>query len=54
VPGRPERTIAVAAIGTRQVIGLVGAHNVPRLTGGTADGGSWQVRGGIIQVTPRP
>ena len=53
-PWRPERTIAFAAIGTRQVIGLVGAHNVPGLTGGTADGGSWQVRGGIIQVTPRP
>jgi hypothetical protein len=53
-PWRPERTIAFAAIGTRQVIGLVGAHNVPGLTGGTADGGSWQVRGGIIQATLRP
>jgi len=41
-PWRPERTIAFAAIGTGQVIGLVGAHNLPRLTGATADGGTWQ------------
>ena len=44
-PGRPERTIAFAAIGTGQVIGLVGAHNLPGLDGATADGGSWLVSG---------
>ena len=42
-PWRPERTIAFAAIGTRHVIGLVGAHNLPGLTGATADGSTWQV-----------
>ena len=36
-PWRPERTIAFAAIGTRHVTGLVGAHNLPGLTGATAD-----------------
>ena len=42
-PWRPERTIAFAAIGTRHVIGLVGAHNLPGLTGATPDGSTWQV-----------
>jgi hypothetical protein len=49
---RPERTIAFAAIGTQPVIGLVGAHNLPGLTGATADGGSWLVSDGLLQVTP--
>jgi hypothetical protein len=40
----PERTLAFAAIGTREVISLVGAHNLPGLTGPTATGGTWQVR----------
>ena len=51
-PWRPERTIAFAAIGTRHVIGLVGAHNLPGLTGATADGRTWQVSDGILRVTP--
>jgi hypothetical protein len=42
-PWRPERTLAFAAIGTPDVIGLVGAHNLPGLTGPTADGGTWQI-----------
>jgi len=50
-PWRPERTLAFAAIGTGRVIGLVGAHNLPGLTGPTADGGTWQVRHGTLQVT---
>jgi hypothetical protein len=53
-PWRPERTIAFAAIGTRHVTGLVGAHNLPGLTGATADGSTWQVSDGILQVTPPP
>jgi hypothetical protein len=50
---RPERTIAFAAIGTRPVISLVGAHNLPGLGGATADGGTWQVSHGILRVAPR-
>ena len=53
-PWRPERTIAFAAVGTEHAIGLVGAHNLPGLAGATADGGTWLVGGGIIQVTPPP
>ncbi len=49
---RPERTIAFAAIGTRHVTGLVGAHNLPGLSGATADGGTWQISHGIVLVTP--
>ena len=51
-PWRPERTIAFASIGTGPVIGLVGAHNLPGLTGATADGGSWLVSDGLLQVAP--
>ena len=53
-PWRPERTIAFAAIGTRHVTGLVGAHNLTGLTGATADGGTWQISHGMLQVTRRP
>ena len=53
-PWRPERTIAFAAIGTRHVTGLVGAHNLTGLTGATADGGTWQISDGMLQVTRRP
>ena len=53
-PWRPERTLAFAAIGTGRVIGLVGAHNLPGLTGATADGGTWQVSDGILRRTFRP
>ena len=49
-PWRPERTIGFAAIGTAHVIGLVGAHNLPGLTGATADGSTWQVSHGMLQV----
>jgi hypothetical protein len=34
------------------VIGLVGAHNLPGLTGATADGSIWQVSYGMLRVTP--
>ena len=51
-PWRPERTIAFAAIGTRHVTGLVGAYNLPGLSGATADGGSWQISHGIVRVSP--
>jgi len=50
-PWRPERTIAFAVIGARHVIGLVGAHNLPGLTGATAEGGSWLVSDGLLQVS---
>src|SRR5690349_5691318 len=46
---RPERTIAFAALGTAPVIGLVGAHNLPGLTGATADGSTWHVTDGIFR-----
>jgi hypothetical protein len=45
---RPERTIAFAAIGAVPVIGLVGAHNLPGLSGAAADGGTWQVSDGML------
>ena len=45
-----ERTIAFAGIGTGQAIGLVGAVNVPGLTGATAGGGTWAVRDGHLRV----
>jgi len=45
-------TIAFAAIGAEHVIGLAGAHTLPGLAGATADGGTWQVSHGILQVTP--
>jgi hypothetical protein len=50
-PWRPERTLAFASIGANDVISLVGAHNLPRLTGTTADGGTWQVSDGILRLT---
>jgi hypothetical protein len=51
---RPERTIAFAAIGAEDVIGLVGAHALAGLAGATADGSTWQVSHGILQMTRRP
>jgi hypothetical protein len=53
-PWRPERTLAFATLGTRPVISLVGAHNLPGLTGPTATGGTWQITDGILQVTATP
>jgi hypothetical protein len=50
---RPERTIASAAIGGSLAIGLVGASNLPGLTGATADGGTWSVRDGQFQTAAR-
>ena len=50
---RPERTIAFAAIGADSVIGLVGTHALPGLAGATADGSTWQVADGILQMTHR-
>ncbi|HEX5301492.1 MAG TPA: hypothetical protein VFW50_31335 [Streptosporangiaceae bacterium] len=47
---RPERTLAFAALGTRPVISLVGAHNLPGLTGPTADGGTWHVNDGLLRL----
>jgi hypothetical protein len=50
---QPGRTLAFAALGTQRAIGLVGAHNLQGLAGATADGGTWTVRNGSIQVSPR-
>jgi len=49
-PWRPERTLAFAALGTREVISLVGAHNLPGLTGPTAAGGTWHITGGLLRL----
>jgi hypothetical protein len=49
-PWQPGRTIAFAALGTPPAIGLVGAHNLPGLTGATADGRTWAVRDGRLQA----
>jgi hypothetical protein len=50
---QPGRTLAFAALGTQRAIGLVGAHNLQGLAGATADGGTWTVCNGSIQVAPR-
>jgi hypothetical protein len=49
-PWQPGRTIAFAALGTPPAIGLVGAQNLPGLTGATADGRTWAVRDGRLQA----
>ena len=46
----PGRTIAFAALGTERVVGLVGAGNLPSLTGATAWGGTWAVRDGQLMT----
>jgi hypothetical protein len=51
-PWQPGRTLAFAALGTQHAIGLVGAHNLQGLAGATADGGTWTVGNGSIQVAP--
>lgn len=51
-PWQPGRTLAFAALGTQHAIELVGAHNLQGLAGATADGGTWTVCSGNIQVTP--
>jgi len=53
-PWRPERTLAFATLGTRPVISLVDAHNLPGLTGPTSTGGTWHITDGILQVTRHP
>ncbi len=53
-PWRPERTIAFAAIGTRPVISLVGAHNLPGLAGATAAGATWHLSHGILRAAACP
>ena len=50
---QPGRTLAFAASGTWRAIGLVGAHNLQGLAGAAADGGTWTVCNGSIQVAPR-
>jgi hypothetical protein len=50
---QPGRTLAFAAVGTQSAIGLVGAHNLQGLAGATANGGTWTVCNGSIQVAPR-
>jgi len=52
-PWRPDRTIAFAAVGTPLAIGLVGACNLPGLSGATAGGGTWTVRDGRIHTAAR-
>ena len=51
-PWQPGRTLAFAALGTQHAIGLVGVHNLPGLSGATADGGTWTVCSGNIRATP--
>ena len=46
----PGRTIAFAALGTERAVGLVGAGNLPSLTGATAWGGTWAVRDGQLMT----
>ena len=46
----PGRTIAFAALGTERAVGLVGADNLPGLTGATAWGGTWAVRDGQLMT----
>jgi len=53
-PWRPDRTLAFAALGTPDVISLVGAHNLPGLTGPTADGGTWHVSDGLLHLAGHP
>jgi hypothetical protein len=50
---QPGRTLAFAPLGTQRAIGLVGAYNLQGLAGATADGGTWTVCDGKIQVVPR-
>jgi hypothetical protein len=52
-PWRPSRTLAFAVLGTQRAIGLVGAYNLQGLTGATANGGTWTVCDGNIQVAQR-
>jgi hypothetical protein len=47
---QPGRTIALAGLGPPQAIGLVGAHNLAGLSGATADGRTWAVRDGLLQI----
>ena len=47
---QPGRTLAFAALGTHPAIGLVGAHNLHGLAGVTAEGGTWAVCNGNIQI----
>jgi hypothetical protein len=47
---QPVRTIAFAGIGTARAISLVGAVNLPGLTGATEDGGTWAVRDGQLDI----
>ena len=49
-PWQPGRTIASAALGTEHAVALVGGRIVPGLAGATADGGTWQVSNGNLQV----
>jgi len=49
-PWQPGRSLAFAALGTQQAIELVGAHNLQGLAGATADGATWTVCGGSVQV----
>lgn len=49
---QPGRTLAFASLGTQHAIGLVGAYNLQGLAGATANGGTWTVCNGKIQVAP--
>jgi len=51
-PWQPGRTLAFAALGTNDAIGLVGAHNLHALAGATTEGGTWTVCNGSIQSFP--
>jgi hypothetical protein len=51
---RPDRTLAFASLGTAPVISLVGAHNLPGLTGATTDGSTWQVSDRLLRLPRHP
>lgn len=49
-PWEPSRTIAFASVGSEHAIGLVGADYLTGLAGATADGRSWTVLDGQLQI----
>lgn len=50
----PDRTYALASLGTSQVVELAGADTVHGLRGASADGGTWQMSRGWITHFPPP
>ncbi|GII59329.1 hypothetical protein Pth03_77180 [Planotetraspora thailandica] len=53
-PWQPSRTIAAAAVGTADAIGLVGAADLSGMAGATCDGGMWTISCGELVFAPVP